>query len=349
MEMTPEDHSDYTRFKKLLDRLGKAVIMSAESDTSEIIRRRLFEWDSNSVTLDGKVCLSKEAIQTCKKYADWVKAHRNQVPPWFPVDQAQEAFEATYPFHPMVLSVFERKWQALPRFQRTRGILRLLALWVSKAYQENYTGAHQDALIGLGTAPLDDPTFRAAVFEQLNEDRLEGAVTTDIAGKKDAHAVRLDDEASTAIKRARLHRKVATAIFFESNGGQTHGTYATQNEIRLAVAEPDLDIGNVETVLDTLSNSCYFLSAYGTTYKFSLQPNLNKIISDHKSSVPTSEIEDSVKNAIIKAFNEGNGLKPIFFPEKSNDIPDQASLVLVILSPDHRKRDLATVELRVSR
>lgn len=345
MEMTPEDHSDYTRFKKLLDRLGKAVIMSAESDTSEIIRRRLFEWDSNSVTLDGKVYLSKEAIQTCKKYADWVKAHRKQVPPWFPVDQAQEAFEATYPFHPMVLSVFERKWQALPRFQRTRGILRLLALWVSKAYQENYTGAHQDALIGLGTAPLEDPTFRAAVFEQLNEDRLEGAVTTDIAGKKEAHAVRLDNEANPAIKKARLHRKVATAIFFESNGGQTHGTYATQNEIRLAVAEPDLDIGNVETVLDTLSNSCYFLSAYGTTYKFSLQPNLNKIISDRKSSVPSHEIEECVKNAIIKAFNEGNGLKPIFFPEKSNDIPDQASLVLVILSPDRRKRDLTTSDL----
>jgi hypothetical protein len=43
--MTAEDHSDHERFKKLLDRLGKAVMMSAEGETSEIIRRRLFEWN----------------------------------------------------------------------------------------------------------------------------------------------------------------------------------------------------------------------------------------------------------------------------------------------------------------
>jgi hypothetical protein len=36
---------------------------------------------------------------------------------------------------PSVISVFERKWQSLPRFQRTRGVLRLLALWVSHNYQ----------------------------------------------------------------------------------------------------------------------------------------------------------------------------------------------------------------------
>lgn len=43
-EMTPEDEADFDRFQKLLDRLGKAMIMSAEAETSEIIRRRLFEW-----------------------------------------------------------------------------------------------------------------------------------------------------------------------------------------------------------------------------------------------------------------------------------------------------------------
>ncbi|HMM36558.1 MAG TPA: hypothetical protein PKA62_17765, partial [Thermoanaerobaculia bacterium] len=81
-----------------------------------------------------------------------------------------------------MLSVFERKWRGLPRFQQTRGVLRLLALWVSRAYADGYKGAHKDALITLGTAPLEDALFRAAVFEQLGEARLEGAVTTDIVG-----------------------------------------------------------------------------------------------------------------------------------------------------------------------
>jgi len=345
MEMNEADFSDYNSFKKIMDKHGKAVMISAEAETSEIIRRRLFEWGPEEISSDGKILLGTEAKKTCKAYAAWVKAHRHQVPGWFPVDHAEEMFEATYPFHPMVLSVFETKWQALPRFQRTRGILRLLALWVSRVYQENYTDAHSDALIGLGTAPLEDPIFRAAIFEQLGEDRLEGSVTTDIAGRKEAHAVRLDSEASSVIKKARLHRKVATVILFESNGGQTHGTEATLPEIRLAVAEPDLDIGNIETVLDTLSSNCYYLEAYGTSYRFGLLIQLPKIHADRKASVPKLEIDECLKNAIIRVFNEGNIIKPVFFPEKSSDIQDNPALALIVLYPDHRRLDSATMDL----
>jgi superfamily II DNA or RNA helicase len=61
LEMSAEDQSDYERFKKMLDRLGKAIVMSADSETSEIIRRRLFEWDERAVTSEGKVILSKDA------------------------------------------------------------------------------------------------------------------------------------------------------------------------------------------------------------------------------------------------------------------------------------------------
>ena len=45
-----------------------------------------------------------------------------------------------------------------------------------------------DPLVALGTAPLDDSVFRSAVFEQLGESTLEGAVTTDICCKREAHA-----------------------------------------------------------------------------------------------------------------------------------------------------------------
>ena len=100
----------------------------------------------------------------------------------------------------------------------------------------------QDSRALTGTpssAPLDDPLFRSAIFEQLGGAKLEGAVTTDICGKKDSHALRLDKEAVETIRKARLHQKVATTIFFESNGGQAKAE-ATLPEIRLAVAEPDL-------------------------------------------------------------------------------------------------------------
>lgn len=334
LEMTSEDQSDYDRLKKLLDRLGKAVIMSAETETSEIIRRRLFEWDPRAVTSDGRLLLTRDAIQVCNEHAEWVIDHRQQIPNWFPIDYAREAFAATYPFHPMVLSVFERKWQALPRFQQTRGVLRLLALWVSRAYQEGFKGAHRDSLIGLGTAPLDNPLFRAAVFEQLGEPRLEGAVTADICGKKDSFAVRLDNEAVDTIRKARLHRKVATAIFFESNGGQLRGE-ATVPEIRLTVAEPDLDIGNVEMALEVLESSCFFLSVERNRYRFSLSPNLNKLLTDRRASIQLEKINERVRNEVQKVFADGNSIKLIYFPEKSSQIPDRAVLTLAVLAPDH--------------
>lgn len=341
LEMTAEDQSDFERFKKVLDRLGKAIVMSSDAEISEIIRRRLFEWDERAVTSEGKVILPKEAVETCVEYADWVVEHRQQLPSQFNADRAREAFTATYPFHPAVISVFERKWQALPRFQQTRGILRLLALWVSRAYQEGFKGAHKDAMIGLGTAPLDDAMFRSATFEQLGETKLEGAVTTDICGKRDSHATRLDAEATEAIKNARLHRKAITAIFFESNGGQAK-TDATVPEIRFAVAEPGLDIGNVETALEALAEGCYYLAVERNRYHFSLKENLNKRFADRRATIPPEQVEDHIREEIQKAFNTGSGLERIFFPEKTIQIADRPTVTLAVLPPDRPLQDEKT-------
>ncbi len=329
LEMSADDQSDYERFKKLLDRLGKPVIMSADTETSEIIRRRLFDWNG---------VLDKDARNTVNAYAEWVVGHRQQIPSWFPVDQAKEAFEAAFPFHPMTLSVFERKWQALPRFQQTRGILRLLALWVSRAYVDGFKGAHRDPLLAPGTAPLDDSLFRSAAFEQLGETRLEGAVTTDICGKKDSNAIRMDKEADEAIKKARLHRKVATVIFFESNGGQSKAE-ATVPEVRLAVAEPDLDVGHVDTVLETMASSCYYLTGERNRFRFSLSPNLNKLLADRRASIQPAKIEERVRAEIQKVFAQGSGVERVYFPEKSNQISDRPVLTFVVLAPERSMED----------
>jgi hypothetical protein len=282
--------------------------------------------------------LAPDALASCNEFGDWVKDHRQQVPEQFPFDTAREAFAATYPFHPSVLSVFERKWQGLPRFQQTRGILRLLALWVSNAYQNGFKGGHRDPLIGLGTAPLDDSQFRAAMFEQLGEHRLEAAVTTDICGKKDSHALRLDNEAVEALRKARLHRKAATTIFFESNGGMSRAE-ATTPEIRLAVAEPEIDIGHVETVLEALTDACYYLTVERNHYHFSFKENLNKRYADRRANIKDGAINDCVRSEIRKVFATNNGIEPVFYPEKSSQIPDKPLLTLVVLSPEQSMED----------
>lgn len=339
LEYTPPDEADEQRYKKMLDRLGKAIMVSAESETSEIIRRRLFEWNPDAITAEGRIMLPKTAINTCQEYADWMVNHRQQIPSWFPIDQAQKTFQETYPFHPSIFSVFERKWQALPRFQRTRGILRLLAAWVAQAYQEGYQGDRRELLIGLGSAPLDAPLFRAAIYDQLGTDKLEGAVTTDICGKSGTHAIRLDIEADPIIKKSCLHRKVATAIFFESNGGQSN-TEATVPEIRLAVAEPDLEIANLETVLENLRSECYYLTVNQTRYKFNIYPNLNKLLADRRANIASDLIEQRLKTEIRKIFTSTQGLQVIPFPTVPSNLPNQASLTLSVLDIDYSYQNL---------
>ncbi len=330
MEMNTEDQADYDRFKKMLDRLGKAMFMSAEKETTEIIRRRLFEWHG----------LPDEARKAISEYVQWLDEHKTHLS--FNTETARQQFESSYPFHPAVLSLFERKWQALPRFQQTRGILRLLALWVAKAYNDGYKKLTKDALITLGTAPLEEANFRAAVFEQLGENRLEAAVTTDIAGKDDAHAIRLDNEAIDAIKKTRLHKKCATTIFFESNGGQTAQGLATLPEIKLSVGDPDLDIGLVDGVLQSLLDSCYYLTTVNNKYKYSIHENLIKRFSDRRASIQSPAINELVEAEIRKVFDKGSGFDKVMFPERNNQVADRPVLYLVVLHPSKRITDTET-------
>lgn len=340
LEMTADDHADYGRFDKMLERLGKRMVMSAEGETAEIIRRRLFDWRG----------LEKEAKQVITAYADWVTDHRQLLPQDFPVDNAWNAFASTYPFHPNVLSVFERKWQTVPNFQRTRGVLRMLALWVAHTYQAGYSRKTGELLIDLGSAPLHDPVFREAVLGQLGENRLAPVIAVDITGREDSHAVRLDAEATHTLKQAKLHQRTATTIFFESNGGITAGQNkpeATVPEIRMALAEPELEIGNIETVLDGLSTSCYYLTVERNRYHFSLKPNLNQILAGRLGSIPATRVDDQVRAEVQKVFARDREVSidaPVYFPQRSNDIPDRPAITLVVMSPEDEISDPQTVQ-----
>ena len=338
LEMTAADVADYERLTKMLGRVGKAMTMTAGAETSEIIRRRLFDWDTRALGADGKVMLPEKAKDACHESARWVSEHAQQLPGSIPPEHARAHFEACYPFHPSVLSVFERKWQSVPKFQQTRGVLRMLAIWVSQAYSAAYKKAHPDPLLTLGTAPFSDPIFRAAVFEQLGSRALEAAVTTDVAGLKESHAVMLDEESTEAVRAERLHQKVATVVFFESNGGMVRAE-ATVPEIRLAVGHPDLDLGNIETALDALVDKGYYIVVEKKNYKFSLKENLNKRFTDKKASVKTPQAEELVKQEIQKVFAPRADLDRVCFPEKSLQISDRPVITFIIGDLNHTMED----------
>jgi predicted AAA+ superfamily ATPase len=139
VEMTDWDFQWQERITKVVRRVPKDLIANDEAEISEVVRRRLFE-DLGNERLRKSVA---------KSYADWCFERRAQLPPeWTAVDTAttetkareflRTRFDACYPFHPATLSVFQRKWQALPQYQQTCGTLAMLAQWISCAYREGY-------------------------------------------------------------------------------------------------------------------------------------------------------------------------------------------------------------------
>ena len=157
------------------------LIANDEAEISEVVRRRLFE-DLGGIRTRRRVA---------NKYAKWCFERTARLPrEWLAVDTAtteakareflRTRFEACYPFHPATLSVFQRKWRALPQFQQTRGALAMLAQSVSWAAREHFHKARTEPLITLGSAPLHVPEFRAVVLGQLGEPRLDAAIEADL-------------------------------------------------------------------------------------------------------------------------------------------------------------------------
>ena len=336
IEMNPDDRRDYESLKQMLNRVGKAIFMSVDQEISEIIRRRLFEWHG----------MPEEGRKTAAAYADWAIEHAQELS-GINADTAYEQFLAAYPFHPSVLSVFQRKWQSLPRFQRTRGVLRMLALWVAHAYQEEHRKAAREPLITLGLAPFENQHFRAALFEQLGSSELEIPVTTDIVGRADAHAARLDKEATDAIRKAQLHRKIATTIFFESNGGMCQSkAEASLPEIRTGVSGPDLNPADVDNVLEGLASSCFYLNWERNRYRFGLAPNLNQILVMRRGAVDDKRIDERIKKDTDLLFQPGSReLDRRYWPSRSSDVPNRPVLTLVILGQDTPAEARTTMQL----
>ena len=94
--------------------------------------------------------------------------------------------------------------------------------------------------------------------------------------------------------------RVATTIFFESNGGQQKGE-ATLPEIRLAVGEPGIDLASADQCLESLVDACYYLHADKKGYRFEFKANLNKLLADRRASVPVGSIDRLLSSIYLMA------------------------------------------------
>ena len=333
VEMTDWDQQWQERITKVVRRVARDLIANDESEISEVVRRRLFA-DLGPERIRRKVA---------RTYADWCFERSARLPSeWLAVDTAtteakareflRGRFEACYPFHPATLSVFQRKWRSLAQFQQTRGALALLAQWISQAAREQFGKARTEPLITLGSAPLDVPEFRAVVLGQLGEARLDVAIEADLAGPM-AHAKALDVDTQGALRD--IHRRVGTAVLFESSGGQVDKV-AHLPELRFALGEPEVDTATIDNAATALEESGFFIRKIGTDgYRIHHQATLKKVVSDRRASLDEeTEIRPAIRKLVEGEFKPGATLPIVFFPEDSATVQDSPRLALIVLDPE---------------
>ncbi len=333
VEMTDWDMEWQEKISRIVRRVARDLIANDETEISEVVRRRLFQ-DLGSEKIRNNVA---------KAFGDWCFERRAQLPPeWTAVDTAateakareylRGRFEVCYPFHPATLSVFQRKWQALPQYQQTRGTLAMLAQWIGIAAPESFKKARTEPLITLGSAPLAEPGFRGVVLGQLGESRLVAAIETDIAGEQ-AHAKVLDADTKGPLRD--IHRRVATAILFESSGGQTDKV-AHLPELRFAIGEPELDTTSIDNAALAFEDRSYFVRKVGSDgFRIGYQPTMKKVVSDRRAALDEeTEVKPALRKLVEDEFRRGASISVVPFPSDGAEIPDTPRLTLVVADPE---------------
>ncbi len=338
VEMTEWDQEWQDRITKVVRRVARDLIANDESEISEVVRRRLFE-DLGSERVRQNVA---------RTYAAWCFERTARLPSeWTAVDTAttgsrardflRKRFESSYPFHPSTLSVFQRKWRALAQFQQTRGALAMLAQWIAWAAREQFRQARNEPLITLGSAPLHLREFRAVVLGQLGESRLDVAIEADLAGET-ARSKALDSDTKGALRD--IHRRVGTAILFESSGGQVDKV-AHLPELRFALGEPEVDTATVDNAASALEKSGFFIRKVGTDgYRIHHQATLRKVVSDRRASLDEeTEVKPAVRRIVQEEFSHGASVPVAYFPENGDAVQDSPRLTLVVLDPAEEWRE----------
>lgn len=320
------DEADLQLLQNVSGRVDTPIQTAEGREIAKIIQRRLFE---NVDSADAKFIK-----QVVKEWSDWAIANHDKINVDRQLGDISKAFESSYPFHPRVLDVFEKKWQGLgSSFGRTRGVLRMLSLWISRAFHDAAQQNHKHPLIMLGHAPLHEVKFANTVYGQMGNDDLSIPINSDVSGDS-SHARKLDAEAQSTIQKLDLHRQIATAVFFESTGGQKMNRART-GEVKWGVCGPmAADIGDVDTCLRNLENRGHYFRTKNDSHYISTKANLNKLILDEKATIEDRDVTRIIEDTAMRQMGKSNLISVKTNVRYTEDVPDLFEFQLCMIPFD---------------
>ncbi|HZZ29154.1 MAG TPA: DUF499 domain-containing protein [Pirellulales bacterium] len=313
----------YASLEKVLGRIEKVRQTVEGTEIYEVIRRRLFE------NL-GDPAHHKAAAQA---FWEMYRGLGEDVPGGCRESNYRLEIERAYPFHPELITGLYERWGSIPEFQRTRGVLRLLADVISDLYQAK----DNELLIASGSINLGASAVRSELVKHTGSGNVfHSVIESDISGSH-AKASEIDRQLGSEYAKENVSEKLARAIFMYSfSGGQQRG--ATLPQLRVAVLNPEMAPPFVSDALDRMTKRLWYLYQDNGLYRFDARPNLNRILVDREEMIRSEP--DKVREFAKTKLNEliGEAVFRVYrYPEPGDDsfVGDEPRLSLVVLDLEY--------------
>ena len=295
----------------------------------EIVRRRLF-----------KTCNDNQAREeTCSAFFSMYVNNKSDFPNESRQNNYREKLLACYPIHPKLFDYLYDKWTSLENFQKTRGVLRLMANVIYCLWSQN----DQSALIMPGNVPLDFAPVHTELAKYF-KGNWDAIINSEVDGEHSKpHEL---DGNNPRFGRLCAARKISRTIFIGTAPGSRRNEISgiEENEIRLGTIQPQ-DLESVAVFNDALTKlkaNLYYLYSQGTRLWFGVNPTLRKLVDDKRDRFSDEDIDYEIEKRLGK-WRKDSKLAVHFCPKKSDDVVDEQFARLVILAPKYAFDDKQAV------
>jgi len=309
------------RLRNALGRVQSPWRPASSEEGFEIVRRRLFQPVSgkNHAALDATVRAFSQVYQS--------------QPQDFPAECREGEYERrmkrAYPIHPELFDRLYNTWSTLDRFQRTRGVLRLMAKVIYSLWSKD----DRNLLIMPASVPIDDPTVQSELTKFLEENWIP-VIEQDVDG--DSSVPRKLERDNPHLARYSAVRRVARTIYMGSAPLQQATTRGIdERSIKLGSAQPGEAIATFGDALRRLTDNTTFLYVDNKRFWYSTQPTVRKTAEDRAAQLDEHDVWEEIHKRLSSQVRDaGEFIRVHVAPKSGADVSDEWGCRLVILPPE---------------
>ncbi len=313
------------RLRNVVGRVESAWRPASAGEGFEIVRRRLFE----PLTDPGQF---KDRDVVARAFADLYRTQHQEFPLECQEADYENRLKAAYPIHPEIFDRLYTDWSTLVKFQRTRGVLRLMAAVIHSLWEKG----DKNPLILPANIPMDDPRVQFELTRYLSDNWVP-IIERDIDGPHSL-PLRLDGEVPNLGKYSAC-RRVARTIYLGSAPTPTAANRGIEDRrVKLGCVMPGEPPAVFGDAMRRLAAAATFLYQDGPRYWYATQPTVTKLAEDRAEQLkrdPDKIVQELDKRlrADLRQMGDFARIHPL--PGSSADVPDDLEVRLVVLGIDH--------------